>query len=272
MARRLFCEISPATCALSEARCRCVRHLHNLRSGPFARKKAADDLPYEWFSHRSLIRRKLGDVDTVLQDNKAENLALSAPKVDGGLIAPGETFSFWALVGPYTARRGYRDGLTICGGQVSRGVGGGMCQFSNLLHWLVLHSPLEIVEHHHHNGVDLFPDSGRRVPFGTGTAIMYNYLDYRFRNPTDMVFQLRVHTDGEYLCGRLLASAPPDRVYRVFAEDEHYAEEPDGIYRCSTVVRAVETPNGRETSREVLLRNHARILYDRAFVADRIRR
>jgi vancomycin resistance protein VanW len=30
-------------------------------------------------------------------------------------------------------------------------VGGGLCQFTNLLHWVALHSPLEIAEHHHHD-------------------------------------------------------------------------------------------------------------------------
>ena len=56
------------------------------------------------------------------------------------------------------------------------------CQLSNLLHWMVLHSDLTITEHHHHDRFDLFPDDGRQVPFGMGTSIVYNYLDYRVTN------------------------------------------------------------------------------------------
>ncbi len=33
-----------------------------------------------------------------------------------------------------------------------------MCQFTNLLHWMALHSPLTVTEHHRHSGLDLFPD------------------------------------------------------------------------------------------------------------------
>ena len=119
---------------------------------------------------------------------------IAAPKVSGVLIRPGEVFSFWRLVGATSARKGYREGLMIKRGQPSQGIGGGLCQFTNLLHWLVLHSPLRIVEYHHHDGVDLFPDCGRQIPFGIGTSISYNYLDYRFQNPTGTTFQLLVWT------------------------------------------------------------------------------
>ena len=92
------------------------------------------------------------------------NLSLAAPLVNGILIRPGETFSFWCLVGRTSARRGFREGLTISSGETSKGIGGGMCQFTNLIHWMVLHSELTITEWHHHDGVDLFPDFGRVIP------------------------------------------------------------------------------------------------------------
>ena len=147
----------------------------------FARIKSYEKLPVMIYKHASLIRRRLGNTDLELQENKAVNLALSAPKVNGILIRPGETFSFWHLIGPDTARHGYKVGLTISNNKPSTGVGGGHCQFTNLIHWMVLHSDLTIVEHHHHDGFDLFPDYKRQIPFGTGTSIVYNYLDYRFR-------------------------------------------------------------------------------------------
>lgn len=53
------------------------------------------------------------------------------------------------------------------------------------------------MEHHHHDKVDLFPDFNRQIPFGTGTSIYYNYLDYRFRNDTQALYQLLVWVDGE---------------------------------------------------------------------------
>ena len=215
--------------------------------------------------HNSLIRRTLGRVDPVLQDNKAVNLALAAPKITGILIRPGETFSFWHLVGRPSAANGYRTGMVIANAQTGEAVGGGMCQFSNLIHWMVLHAPLTITEQHHHDQFDLFPDFGRQVPFGTGTSIFYNYLDYRFRNDTEQTYQLLVHTTPTHLCGELRTDAPLAVKYHIAAEDERFVREDGVVYRYGEVYRTmVDKTTGNVLSRELLRRNHARVLYDTA--------
>lgn len=199
----------------------------------------------------------------MLQDNKAVNLALAAPKINGILIRPDETFSFWHLVGSPSAARGYRTGLVIANAQTGAAVGGGMCQFSNLIHWMVLHSPLSITEHHH-DQFDLFPDFARQVPFGTGTSIFYNYLDYR-RNDTDQTYQLLVRTTDTHLCGELRAESPLAVKYHITAEKEHFVREDGFVYRCGEVYRTkVDKSTGNILSRELLRRNHARVLYDTA--------
>ena len=215
--------------------------------------------------HNSLIRRTLGRVDPVLQDNKAVNLALAAPKINGILIRPGETFSFWHLVGRPSAANGYRTGMVIANAQTGEAVGGGMCQFSNLIHWMVLHAPLTITEQHHHDQFDLFPDFGRQVPFGTGTSIFYNYLDYRFRNDTEQTYQLLIHTTPTHLCGELRTDAPLAVKYHIAAENERFVREDGVVYRCGEVYRTmVDKTTGNVLSRELLRRNHARVLYDTA--------
>ena len=211
------------------------------------------------------IRRTLGRVDPVLQDNKAVNLALAAPKINGILIRPGETFSFWHLVGRPSAANGYRTGMVIANAQTGEAVGGGMCQFSNLIHWMVLHAPLTITEQHHHDQFDLFPDFGRQVPFGTGTSIFYNYLDYRFHNDTEQTYQLLVHTTPTHLCGELRTDAPLAVKYHIAAENERFMREDGVVYRCGEVYRTmVDKTTGNVLSRELLRRNHARVLYDTA--------
>jgi vancomycin resistance protein VanW len=138
-----------------------------------------------------------------------------------------------------------------------------MCQFTNLLHWMVLHTPLEIVEHHHHDGVDLFPDFGRQIPFGTGTSILYNYLDYRFYNPTPHTVQVRIWVTQTHLCGELRSDAPRAFAYHIHAVDECFVQEADGVYRCNTIVRRqVDKTTGCTVKEEILKKNHARVLYD----------
>ena len=264
MARKLFCQLCPLTYKLSTWKGRALRHARDALSGQrFAAHRQDAILPVSVYKHSSLIRRRLGNVDMLLQENKAVNLALAAPVLTNVVIRPGETFSFWRLVGNATARRGFREGLTISDGRTKSGIGGGMCQMTNLIHWMVLHTPLTITEHHHHDGMDLFPDYNRQIPFGTGTSICYNYLDYRFRNDTDTTYQLLVRVDGEYLRGELRSDRPQPFTYHIKTEGEGFVEENRQFYRIGRVWRETLDPHtGTCTERTLLRENHARVMYD----------
>ena len=262
--RKLFCEISPFTYNLSLWKERIKKRLKDIiRSTKFAKEKSAAKLPVLIYEHKSLMRRRLGNVRQDLQENKVINLNLAAPKVSGILIRPGETFSFWKLVGNCTEKKGYKAGMTISLGQVSAGIGGGMCQFTNLLHWMVLHSPLTVTEHHHHDGFDLFPDFGRQVPFGTGTSIFYNHIDYRFKNDTDQTFQVLVYTTDEYLCGEILAENELPMKYHIYVKDEKFVREGENNYRVGKVYRKCnDKKTGKLLSEQLLKENHAKIMYE----------
>ena len=270
MPRKLFCELSTTAYRISSAKEILLRDCRDLLSGSkFARTKSETLLPTVVCRHSSLVRRTLGDVDPVLQENKAENLRLALPHVSGILIRPGETFSFWKLVGSCTAKKGYREGLVIKSGMPDRGIGGSMCQFTNLIHWMVLHSPLIITEHHHHNGVDLFPDFGRKVPFGCGTSILYNYRDYRFYNPTNQTFQLVIRLDERDLCGELRCEKPLPESYHIHEEEAWFERKPDGtVFRHNKIFRrTVDKRTGCTLSDELLLENYSHVLYDSALIS-----
>lgn len=96
------------------------------------------------FTHRSMILRPLKDVDMYLQENKRTNLRLAVEQLNNVLIRPGETLSIWKLVGRPTRSKGYLEGLVLNQGNISKGVGGGLCQLGNLLFWIFAHSELEI--------------------------------------------------------------------------------------------------------------------------------
>ncbi|MCL2507901.1 MAG: VanW family protein [Oscillospiraceae bacterium] len=268
MGRKLFCEISPFTYSLSVKKERLKRHARDLFAVgvSFARSKG-EKLPAVIYQHNSLMRRKLGNVDMDLQENKAVNLSLAAPKVNGILIKPNETFSFWRLAGECTAAKGYQEGLTISSGKTGRGIGGGMCQFTNLLHWMVLHSPLDVVERHHHNGVDLFPDYGRQVPFGLGTSIMYNYLDYRVKNNTDNTFQFITYTTSTHLCGELRAFHPIEHSYHITEEDKCFTRIGEQYYRRNRVYRSkIDKRTGETIEKALIAESNAKVMYGSEFI------
>ena len=176
----------------------------------FGREKYSKNISKDYYKfkvkrHQSLLLRTLGNVDKQLQINKIVNLSLGINKIDGVIIKPGEIFSLCKLLGNCTKKKGYKEGLVISNGEAKISYGGGMCQLANLIHWMVLHSPLDIIERHHHS-LDLFPDSGRQVPFGTGASIFYNYLDYQFKNNTNVHFQLKIWVTDKHIKGELLSS------------------------------------------------------------------
>ena len=263
-----FSQWSPLTYRLAVEKNIAQRKVKDALSGvKFAQQRQEDPLPHLIYAHNSLIRRTLGQVDPRLQDNKAVSLGLAAPCVDGILLRPGETFSFWRLVGRCTAKRGFLPGMVLHNGVPKEGVGGGMCQFTNLLHWMALHSDLTITERHHHDNYDLFPDFGRQVPFGVGTSILYNYLDYRLRNDTNLVWQIRVHSDGQYLRGELRCSAPMDHAWHISCEEEYFSREMDGWYRNNKVFRRkVDKRTGNTLETALLQQAHAKVLYDESYI------
>lgn len=272
MTRKLFCEISPLTYKISRMKNCAIRWIQNKMNIHLANIYSEELLAVIIYDHKSLIRRTLGNVDQQLQENKAVNLSIAAPKINHILIHPHEEFSFWNCVGSCTENKGYLEGLTVNSNHTSKGIGGGLCQMSNLIHWLVLHSPLVISEHHHHDQIDLFPDYGRVVPFGTGTSVAYNYVDYRFRNDTDQTFQLVIYTNEKYLIGELRSEKALDVKFHIRSEDEHFRKENDGIYRCGKVMRScIDKKTGKILSEECIKENHAKIQYDAEYVKDRMR-
>ena len=264
MKRKLFCEISPFTYRLSMEKEILKRHAQDmLRKTLFAMERTEESLPVVVYRHNSLIRRRLGNVNMQLQENKVINLVLAVKHIDGLVIRPGQTFSVWKLIGRTSKRKGYKEGLIIAKGKPSQGIGGGLCQLSNLIHWLVLHSELTITEHHHHDGLDLFPDFGRQIPFGTGTSISYNYIDYRFRNDTQNTYQLRLWTDDEFLRGELRATELQPHTFHIHAENEYFSRENGVVYRNGEVYRdIIDRTSGQRIDSQLIRTNHARVMYD----------
>lgn len=233
-----------------------------LRRVRFARRSAPDLLPIVLVRHASMLRRQLLHLDPRLQETKIVNLRLAAAAIDGLVIRPAEVFSFWERIGPPTARRGYVEGLLLRRGRISVGVGGGLCQLSNLLYWMALHTPLEVVERHHH-GFDPFPDSGRVLPFGSGATVFYNYGDLRLGNPTGQTFQLSVRVGTTRLHGAIATDRPWPLSYHVDEVGHRFAPGPGGhVFRDNELWRrSIERETGRTVDRRLVTRNHSLVAY-----------
>ena len=264
MGRKLFCDINPTCYKISEKKEILIRLIKDLLSSEkIAKQKSEKELPNIVKGHSSILIRKLHGVDLRLQENKVTNIMLACNKINGIIIKPGETFSFWKTVGPSKAKYGYKEGLVIKrGGGFRPGIGGGLCQMANMVHWLVLNSPLEVTELHHHSDA-LFPDERRRVPFGTGTSVWYNNKDYRFKNNTDQTVQILVWVENGEVCGELRSERAFPCRYKLIEKNHHFQKEGEKYYRVSQVYRIViDRLTNEELYQELILDNHSEVLYD----------
>lgn len=263
--RRLFCEISPTTYYISLQKERLKRWVQNRLSNiRFADVRQADHLPVTVASHEGDMIKRGPGIDPQLQSNKADNIRLACSRIDGVVIRPGETFSFWHLVGRTSRSNGFAEGRVLVNGRLQAGVGGGLCNLANTICLVMLHSPMTIVELHHHSDA-LAPDPGGiRHPYSAGTSVNYNFIDLRFRNDTQQPVQLRTWCDGDILRAELLTTVPFPTTYRLAEEDHHFHLEEDGkFYRLSRIYRETyDRATGRLIQRELNWRNHSEVMFD----------
>ncbi len=228
----------------------------------YAHERTNEKLPFRVKKHQSVLLKKLGESDMRLQVNKVTNLRNAIKNIDGIVIRPGGTFSFCRLVGLPTRRKGYLLGMELSFGEARPGIGGGICQISNLIHWLVMHSPLTVTERHHHS-FDPFPDDGRVLPFGSGATVFYNYLDYQFTNNTGHTFQINLWLSEKCLEGELRIDQELDYAYTVFEKDHQFMRMNGQFYRKNEIWRnrILKFKGGEVIGTELITRNFARVTY-----------
>lgn len=266
---KLFCDINPTCYAISVKKEIVKRHLQNMKSKEhFAKKLQKRKLPNLVSEHQSHLIKKGKGIDPRLQINKAVNIDLACKTMNGLIINPGEVFSFWGLIGNTTKRKGYKEGRVIENDVIKPGLGGGLCNLSNTIHLLVLHSPLTVIEFHSHSDA-LAPDAGKRVPFSSGTSVNYNYIDYRFKNNTDQPVQLLVWCADDNLYAELRSAKPFPHSYRLVEENHHFQKEGDKYYRVSQIYKETLDKNtGEVLRRELVLDNHSEVMFDYSLIPE----
>lgn len=220
-------------------------------------------LPIEIFTHKTILRRKLKDVDMWLQENKIVNLKIAIKKLDGLIIDQGQTFSYWRQIGRPTKNKGYLNGMMLNNGNIISGIGGGLCQLSNLIYWITLHTPLTVIERSRHC-YDVFPDVKRDQPFGSGATCAYPNIDLQIKNNTLQKFQLSLCVTDEYLIGKWLSDKPIKFKYKIIEKNHEIKNEWFGKYsRNNKIFRKIIDKNtDKEISEEFIAENHALMMYN----------
>lgn len=125
--------------------------------------------------------------------SRSTNISLSAQKLDGVVILPGETFSYNQAVGERTIAAGFKAAPAYSNGKVVQEVGGGICQVSSTLYNAVLYSNLEIVERTNHGFKPSY------VKPGLDATVSWGGPDLKFKNNRDYPIRIKTDTSGKIL-------------------------------------------------------------------------
>ncbi|HZP96531.1 MAG TPA: VanW family protein [Candidatus Limnocylindria bacterium] len=135
------------------------------------------DQAKEWLSR--LSRTSTFTTSFPVSPSRHANIATGASQFDGVVIVPGQTFSFWTLLGPVTPERGYAYAGAIIENRSDESViGGGLCQVSTTIFNAVSRLGYDIVERHEHGYLI------ERYPLGLDAAVFDPGLDFRWKNDT----------------------------------------------------------------------------------------
>ncbi len=209
--------------------------------------------------HQSVLRRKLGNSNPNLQEQKIINLKRAIKRLNGITIDPNNIFSFWKIVGKPKYENGYVDGMLLSNGKIIGGVGGGLCQLSNFLYWIFLHAPIETIERHHHS-MDVFPDSGRTLPFGGGATILYNFIDLKIKNTSTYPLQLKIWLTDNHLIGQLLSPKPISKKFHIFEKNHFFIKRDKQYFRYNEIYKETKLKGGVEEIKKITS-NFAPVLY-----------
>lgn len=202
----------------------------------YAKTVTPEPLPYMLFSANSALYNSETGFDMVYQHNKVHNLRLAAKTLNGLLIYPGETFSFWRLVRMADKREPYRDGLVVVDGQLVTARGGGLCQLSNLLFWLFLNSPLTVTERYGHKVKD-FPTPQSAEPEGADATVREGWLDLKVTNETDTAFQIIIGFENDYITSEILSDKPAPCGYTIEGRNLLYFRKGSKVYEHVSIYR-----------------------------------
>ena len=125
--------------------------------------------------------------------NRIHNVELVAHLVDDKLIAPGEEFSFNKTTGARTAAKGFLEAPVIINGELTTGLGGGVCQVSTTVFNAAYEAGLKITERTNHA---LYIS---HYPQGRDATVDYPNVDLRFVNDTGHWLLLRTYVSTDSL-------------------------------------------------------------------------
>ena len=112
--------------------------------------------------------------------SRSANVSNGANLINGCLLYPGDEFSAYEAVAPFTEANGYYMAGSYLNGQVVDSLGGGICQVSTTLYNAVLRAELEVTERYNHSMIVTYVDPSADAAIAESSG-----KDFKFVNNTE---------------------------------------------------------------------------------------
>ena len=136
---------------------------------------------YPEYNHENLskINTVLGRFETEFNAknlNRVNNIKVAVNNASNILLNSKKEFSFNEFIGKRSVDRGFKEAPVIVNGELTSGMGGGICQVSSTIYNSALYAGLEIVQARNHS----IPSG--YIPKGRDAAVSYGNIDLVFKN------------------------------------------------------------------------------------------
>ena len=160
---------------------------------------------------------------------RGKNVENGTAKMNGIVLFPGDVFSVYENVTPFTKENGYELAGSFSNGDTVQTYGGGICQVVTTLYQAVLQAELEVVERFNHSMVVGY------TPLAGDAAISGTYKDFKFRNNLDTPVFLETYCkNGNIVINIYGVETRPDN-RKVIYESETISEtDPDTEFTLSS--------------------------------------
>jgi len=147
--------------------------------------------------------------------SRSANVANGCKLIDGVTLYPGEEFSTYETVSPFSEANGYYMAGSYLNGKVVDSLGGGICQVSTTLYNAVLLSELEVTERHNHSMIVSYVDPSADAAIAESSG-----KDFRFVNNTDYPIYIEGYTKDKRITFNIYGKETRDPSHSVRYESE----------------------------------------------------
>lgn len=137
----------------------------------------------------------LGSYTTSFSSSSADrsaNVSNGCRLIDGATLYPGEEFSTYGAVAPFTEKNGYFMAGSYLNGKVVDSLGGGICQVSTTLYNAVLRAELEVTQRYNHSMIVTYVDPSADAAIAESSG-----KDFKFVNNLDAPIYIEGIIEGK---------------------------------------------------------------------------